>query len=154
MGVGTVHDMRVPSRIQLSRRRGWRLPEGASSVAYPTRWANPYRPPRRSAAANADAVERYRAHLERCPELVEQARTALAGRDLACWCPPDLPCHADVLLEVVAGRPSTAGPSAGSGPVERRGDGRPDSDDGDHDGDQDGDPAPTRPGGGQRCHEP
>ncbi|WP_459969475.1 DUF4326 domain-containing protein [Nocardioides pyridinolyticus] len=25
---------------------------------------------------------------------------ALAGRDLACWCRRDLPCHADVLLEV------------------------------------------------------
>jgi hypothetical protein len=24
----------------------------------------------------------------------------LAGRDLACWCPLDQPCHADVLLEV------------------------------------------------------
>jgi hypothetical protein len=26
-------------------------------------------------------------------------RAELAGRDLACWCPPG-PCHADVLLEV------------------------------------------------------
>ena len=24
----------------------------------------------------------------------------LRGRDLACWCPPDRPCHADVLLEL------------------------------------------------------
>lgn len=24
----------------------------------------------------------------------------LAGRDLACWCPLDQPCHADVLLEL------------------------------------------------------
>jgi hypothetical protein len=24
----------------------------------------------------------------------------LAGRDLACWCPLELPCHADVLLKV------------------------------------------------------
>ena len=28
----------------------------------------------------------------------------LAGRDLACWCPLDQPCHADVLLEI-ANRP-------------------------------------------------
>jgi hypothetical protein len=26
--------------------------------------------------------------------------TALRGRDLACWCPLDQPCHADVLLEL------------------------------------------------------
>lgn len=25
---------------------------------------------------------------------------ALAGKDLACWCPLDQPCHADVLLEL------------------------------------------------------
>jgi hypothetical protein len=24
----------------------------------------------------------------------------LRGRDLACWCPLDQPCHADVLLEL------------------------------------------------------
>jgi len=24
----------------------------------------------------------------------------MAGRDLACWCPLDEPCHADVLLEI------------------------------------------------------
>jgi hypothetical protein len=26
----------------------------------------------------------------------------LLGRDLACWCPLDQPCHADVLLELLA----------------------------------------------------
>lgn len=28
---------------------------------------------------------------------------ALRGRDLACWCPLDQPCHADVLLEIANG---------------------------------------------------
>lgn len=28
--------------------------------------------------------------------------TPLKGRDLVCWCPPDQPCHADVLLELAA----------------------------------------------------
>ena len=30
----------------------------------------------------------------------DDVRRELAGRDLACWCPLDEPCHADVLLEV------------------------------------------------------
>lgn len=30
-------------------------------------------------------------------------RRELAGRDLACWCPLDQPCHADVLLELANG---------------------------------------------------
>lgn len=31
---------------------------------------------------------------------VEEIIAELAGRDLACWCPLDEPCHADVLLEL------------------------------------------------------
>lgn len=34
---------------------------------------------------------------------VEDARRELAGRDLACWCPLDQPCHADVLLSLANG---------------------------------------------------
>ncbi|MGX1809731.1 DUF4326 domain-containing protein [Nocardia sp. NPDC055321] len=33
------------------------------------------------------------------PVTIEIVRAELAGRDLACWCPLHLPCHADVLLE-------------------------------------------------------
>ncbi|UFU03466.1 DUF4326 domain-containing protein [Ruania suaedae] len=32
-----------------------------------------------------------------------EIRDELAGRDLACWCPLDLPCHGDVLLELANG---------------------------------------------------
>jgi len=31
---------------------------------------------------------------------IRQEFQTLAGKDLACWCPPDQPCHADVLLEL------------------------------------------------------
>jgi hypothetical protein len=31
-----------PHRIRLSRRKGWRKPEGAIVVARPTRWGNPF----------------------------------------------------------------------------------------------------------------
>lgn len=34
---------------------------------------------------------------------VDEIRAELAGRDLACWCPLDKPCHADVLLELANG---------------------------------------------------
>jgi hypothetical protein len=36
----------------------------------------------------------------RAPPSFAEIRRALAGRDLVCWCPPDRPCHADVLLEL------------------------------------------------------
>lgn len=35
----------------------------------------------------------------------DEAVAVLAGRDLACWCPLDQPCHADVLLAVANGEP-------------------------------------------------
>lgn len=28
------------------------------------------------------------------------AKTLLRGKNLACWCKPGTPCHADVLLEI------------------------------------------------------
>lgn len=80
------------------------MPADAVSVASPTKWANPHRPADRSPAANAAAVAAYREHLRRHPELVIAARTQLAGKRLACWCAPELPCHADVLDEVRRGR--------------------------------------------------
>lgn len=33
------------------------------------------------------------------PTLAE-VKAELAGKNLACWCPLDTPCHADVLLEI------------------------------------------------------
>lgn len=66
------------------------MPEGAIYVGRPTVWGNPYR--------GEDAVEDYRwwlgNHLDRL-DLGE-----IRGRDLACWCPLNQPCHADVLLEL------------------------------------------------------
>ncbi len=84
-------------RIRLQRKKGWRLPEGAKSVAYPTRWQNPHRKVR----PLAEAVRLFRGYLEDDPELVADARREIAGHDLACWCPLDGPCHADVWLEIV-----------------------------------------------------
>jgi hypothetical protein len=43
---------------------------------------------------------------------LHEIRAALAGRDLACWCPLEdeegnpVPCHADVLLEIANGAPA------------------------------------------------
>lgn len=36
--------------------------------------------------------------------VMREALEELRGKDLACWCPLDQPCHADVLLEI-ANRP-------------------------------------------------
>jgi hypothetical protein len=89
--------------VQLRRTKGWRKPEAAVVVARPSRWGNPWVVGRDGDAAAC--VDRYRRALL-AGELgfdVEDVRRELAGRDLACWCPPGRPCHADVLLAVAAG---------------------------------------------------
>lgn len=56
--------------------------------------------------AAAHAVELFALHIgpmgnfEYDDEELTELRTKLAGRDLACWCPLDSPCHGDVLLEL------------------------------------------------------
>jgi hypothetical protein len=90
----------LPRRVQLRRTKGWRKPTGAVVISRPSRWGNPYRV---SEHGLPGALALYRRHLREHPELVEAARRELAGRTLACWCPPDRPCHGDILLEVVDG---------------------------------------------------
>lgn len=101
-----------PMRIQLSRRRGWRLPEGALSVARPGGYGNPYRVGVHGTAA--ECIAKMRADL--LAELAAGGHRLrkLHGRSLACWCrlcpahehgkplgvdcPDCAPCHADMLL--------------------------------------------------------
>lgn len=100
----------MPKRIQLSRRAGWRKPEGAVVVARPTKWGNPFRI---SAYVTADkAVAEFERELRRALlhpwnetyptefRTMAEAIQELRGKDLACWCPLGQPCHAEVLLEL------------------------------------------------------
>lgn len=47
----------MPERIQLSRQRGWRMPEGAVKVDRSTRWGNMFRPGQRVIAPGAWGCE-------------------------------------------------------------------------------------------------
>lgn len=90
--------------MQLRRTKGWRLPEGAVSVARPGFWGNPFRigdrlPGFRDPLTREQADELFH-RWAREEGLEERIRRELAGRDLACWCAPGLACHADVLLEI------------------------------------------------------
>ena len=95
----------MPTRVQLRRSKGWRKPEKAVVVARPSCWGNPHRAATATVDAHRAAVGAFRADLltGALPYSTDDVRRALAGRDLACWCPPGLPCHADVLLEVANG---------------------------------------------------
>lgn len=98
--------MTTPTRIQLSRRKGWRMPENTMSVARPTIYGNPYRVGIHGTAA--ECVAQYRTYLNSSlngPHGIHRALmlsllAKLRGKNLACWCRLDAPCHADVLLEL------------------------------------------------------
>lgn len=89
----------MPQRIQRRRTKGWKMPPNTVYVGRPTKWGNPVRT--FSNKERAKAVEGFREYLK-----LRQARGAypdigaIRGKDLACWCPLNQPCHADVLLEI------------------------------------------------------
>lgn len=111
-----------PRRIQLSRKKGWLMPPNTVNVARPSKFGNPFklayyrdRVGYSDAFARQTAVDFFRActfgddtanddvYQARCDWIREHVHE-LRGKNLACWCPLDAPCHADVLLEM-ANRP-------------------------------------------------
>lgn len=105
--------MSAPIRIQLSRRKGWRMPENTVTVARPGPWGNPFVVGKHGDAAYC--VDLYKAllagllrvgadpdikALERTRQFVADNVSELTGKNLACWCKPGKPCHADVLLKI------------------------------------------------------
>lgn len=112
----------MAKRIQRKRTKGWRMPEGAVYVGRPTVWGNPFQlqcaqtreyracmVTRYANALNCYGPPADRRELElwfRSHGWVGAIPTGreisswLRGVNLACWCPLDQPCHADVLLEL------------------------------------------------------
>jgi hypothetical protein len=116
----------APRRIQRSRAKGWRMPEGAVYVGRPSKWGNPFTKTAiinwhlgdymgdRNAIWREEAREVFRCwatgshppgyfynpspdlHVDPCA----LDFSPLRGKTLACWCPLHQPCHADVLLEI------------------------------------------------------
>jgi hypothetical protein len=99
------------------------MPEGAVYVGRPTQYGNPFTVKDTTqheavclfrwlvecnygALGNAGYGWTAGAWYTNFPEPLRRRRIAcwvrdgLRGKDLACWCPLDQPCHADVLLEL------------------------------------------------------
>lgn len=104
-----------PHRIQRKRTKGWKMPPDTVSVTRPGKWGNPYTTKiARESACHEDHLAAWCVGCFRdavagkllfafpVPS-VDEIRTNLAGKNLACFCPLDQPCHADVLLELANG---------------------------------------------------
>ncbi len=88
----------MPKRIQRKRTKGWRMPKDAVYVGRPTVWGNRFRID--EGHPRDEVIKEYREFLLSDHGIITTVRRELRGKDLACWCPLDLACHADVLLEI------------------------------------------------------
>lgn len=117
-------EMTTPIRLQLSRRKGFNLQEvsraanglEAVNVARPSLWGNPWKIgaplsriipgdgigpldtcPTGTFVTPELAISQYRIWVQSSHR---EIRDTMRGKNLACWCKPGEPCHADVLLEI------------------------------------------------------
>ena len=112
---------RVPHRLRVQRRRvkgQTGLPDGAVYVGRPSKWGNPFTPASAIEVGYARDEDEARSFCVQCfaewltlwhqqwyvGEKSDRQRSAildsigvLYGKPLACWCPLNRPCHADVL---------------------------------------------------------
>jgi hypothetical protein len=108
-----VRSQAVPERVQLSRAKGWRMPENTVKVDRTTPWGNPFVVGKDGNAARCVELFRFllggyvcmsaSVHPKTLMAYYEHARDhrhELRGKNLACWCRKGAPCHADVLLEL------------------------------------------------------
>lgn len=116
----------MPERIQRKRVKGWKMPENTVSVTRPGQYGNPFEvgnwyklgdgkgnlvwmrchdedTAKKTGYTKMETVEQciewYKEYLRLYP-LSENRINELRGKNLACWCKPGAPCHADVLLEI------------------------------------------------------
>lgn len=111
--------MTAPIRVQLRRTNGWRMPPNTVKVDRTTRWGNPFNAtqsavgfptpgtvypvelmPLRTAPSLDRCLDLHLAWLNAVLSYWPDYLEPLRGKNLACWCPLDAPCHADVLLEL------------------------------------------------------
>ena len=100
----------MPDRVQRKRTKGWQMPENTIYVGRPTRWGNPWQSARDGSYMAPDqSVHLYRQSWIKFiadePDALPRLQRNLGGKNLACWCSLDAPCHADVLLELANSEP-------------------------------------------------
>ena len=102
----------APRGVQLRRCRGWKKPDNTVVVTRASKnWGNPFVVGKNSLFGpvpdSATAVNFYRRWLTGTVaggDVLAAARRVLPGRNLACFCRLEEPCHRSVLLELVNAR--------------------------------------------------
>lgn len=105
----------MPKRIQRKRSKGWQMPPGVVYVGRPTMWGNPFKVG--AEPYNGDGGQTLEEALWAYEFLFLPGKdlSELRGKDLACWCALDQPCHADVLLRLANGWDAAKAEAKGAG---------------------------------------
>ena len=92
-----------PRRVVRRRTENWKMPANTVYVGRPSVWGNPF-------VVGSELIGGEKLSAEKSIALYRQyareafnerdLRACLRGKNLACWCPLNQPCHADVLLEM------------------------------------------------------
>ena len=85
----------MPIRIQRKRTKGWKMPENTVYVGRPTKHGNPFTIGVHG--TREDCIEKYKTWAAMRTNVIKEQ---LKGKNLACFCPLDKPCHADILLKI------------------------------------------------------
>ena len=87
----------MPVRVQRRRAKGWKMPANTVYVGRPSAFGNPF--------VGQWAAESFKMWVndKRRTQYRAQVRHFLKGKNLACWCALDKPCHADTLLQIANG---------------------------------------------------
>lgn len=108
--------MTKPQRIRLSRKKGFNLQAASRALnglpavncARPSKWGNPFKADAKDYQMTCAAVALFAIHVREQrpaygtikPPNIASIKRELSGRNLACWCPRNAPCHCDVLLKL------------------------------------------------------
>lgn len=100
----------MPKRIQRKRAKGWRMPPNTVYVGRGSKYGNPFivgevyegdfiidNQHAKCCFADIYADGIWKDFSLPSPDEIKKS---LKGKDLACWCPLDKPCHADILLKI------------------------------------------------------
>lgn len=87
----------TPQRIQRKRTRGWKMPPNTIYVGRPTKWGNRFTI---KEYGLEKALEYYEASIKSNIKTGLIDISELKGKNLACFCRLDQPCHSDILLKL------------------------------------------------------
>lgn len=88
-------------RIQIQRKKGWRMPQGCVRIDRSTKWGNPFTVEEHGLNK---CLKLYRTYIRWMLKHSFLFLSDICGKDLACWCALDAPCHGDILIELCAAK--------------------------------------------------